>query len=74
MWYALAVWLAMGEPVVQPVVKITFNTKSECIEYIIENSDFNMMIHEQPHIIWLDDGVEDKFAVVCQTRVVEAHG
>ena len=72
MWYAIAVWFAMAEPMAVPVVMQEFKTQTDCIEYIIENSDFNMVVHEQPNIIWLDDGVEDQFAIACQTRVSEA--
>ena len=71
MWYAIAVWFAMAEPMVIPVVMTQFRTQADCIEYIIENSDFNMVVHEQPNIIWLDDGVEDQFAIACQTRTQE---
>ena len=71
MWYAIAVWFAMAEPMVIPVVMTQFRTQADCIEYIIENSDFNMVVHEQPNIIWLDDGIEDQFAIACQTRTQE---
>lgn len=71
MWYALAVWFAMGDPIAMPVVEVPFKTQSDCVEYIVENSDFNLVVHEQPNMIWLDDGKEDKFAIVCQTRTRE---
>lgn len=72
MWYALAIWFVSAEPMVIPVVNIQFDSKSECVSYIVEHSNFNIMIHEQPNIVFLDDGVEDKFAIVCQTQTKEA--
>lgn len=71
MWFAVAVWFLSSPPMAMPVVNIAFDSKTECIEYIVSNSDFNIVIHEQPNIIFLDDGVEDRFAIACQTRTKE---
>lgn len=71
MWFALAVWFAMDPPMVIPIVKQTFNSKSECVEYIISNSDFNKTVYENHNIIILDDGIQDRFGAACQTRTQE---
>jgi len=71
MWYAVAVWFLMAPPVVMPITQVPFHSKAECIEYVIEHSEFNIKVHEVPSSVWLDDGVEDRFAVACMTRTKE---
>jgi len=70
-WYALAVWLMTTPPTVVPVVMQTFETKSECIEYITDNSDFNETVLDMYHITILDDGIKDMFGVACQVKTQE---
>ena len=72
MWYALVVWFAMGEPITHPIEPITFDTRAECIEYVVENTEFNTLMFEDWSRTILDDGIEDDFAAVCITRTTEA--
>ena len=71
MWQALAVWFIMQPPMMVPVVKLTFDTKSECVTYITDNSDFTEVVFDQHHAVMLDDGTKDMFGVACITRTNE---
>ena len=71
MWYALAVWFMTTPPTAVPIVNIQFETKSECVAYITEHSNYDKVLLDMHHIIILDDGVQDMFGVACQTRTQE---
>ena len=72
MWYAMAVWLAAASgPQWVPVTDHTFQTRSDCIEWVIENTDFDEMVVDQWHLTVLDDGVKDQFGVACVTPTTE---